>query len=77
MTKVVAKSGEIKELKADTIKAYEYGTIKPSLDVFLSLADSLGISPTDLCRTSEQDSEMEYLAGKHWPLPPPQQTRTP
>lgn len=73
----IVKGSEIKELKADTIKAYEYGAIKPGLDAFLSLADSLDISPNDLCRTSDDD-EMEYLAGKHWPLPPPspQQTRT-
>lgn len=55
-------------MRQDTIKAYEYGSIKPSLPVFLSLADSLGISPNDLCRMSDDD-DLEFLAARHWAPP--------
>lgn len=55
--------------KADTIKFYEYGTITPSLEIFLSLCDSLGISPGDLCRTSSDDG-IERMEGRLWPMPP-------
>lgn len=55
--------------KADTIKFYEYGAITPSLEIFLSLCDSLGISPNDLCRTSADD-ELERLEGRLWPMQP-------
>lgn len=56
--------------RSDTIKSIEYGINTPSLEAFLSLADSLGISPNDLCRTSADDSR-ELQAGKTWPTPLP------
>lgn len=67
------------EKSADTIKAYEWGVIKPSTDALLSLAGSLGISPDDLCRASETDTPadptFEYLAGRTWPDPPSPPTK--
>lgn len=58
-------------VKPDTVKMYEYGKILPSLPVFLLLADLLGISPNELCRTS-QDNKREYLEAKAWiPLESP------
>lgn len=56
--------------RQDTIKAIEYGINQPSLPVFLSLADSLGISPNDLCRTTHDD-DLEFRAGMDWTPPPP------
>lgn len=53
----------------DTIKAYEYGLILPSLEAFLSLAGSLGISPNDLCRMSSDDN-LEYVSAKAWAQAP-------
>jgi hypothetical protein len=58
-----------------TIKAYEYGLSEPSMHAFLSLTDSLGISPTDLCRVRPDDDEAEYLRALHWSPPPPTLTR--
>lgn len=55
--------------RQETIKFYEYGTTAPSLEIYLSLCDSLGISPNDLCRT-HRDEELERRAGLVWPLPP-------
>lgn len=57
----------------DAIKAYEYGITPPSLVTFLSLADSLGISPNDLCQRSS-NPEDELFEGRHW-CPPT--TRSP
>lgn len=57
----------------DSIKSYEYGLNKPSLDVFLSLAGSLDISPNDLCVQPGEpaDKETQLMAGRCYPLPPP------
>lgn len=57
--------------RMDTIKVYEYGITPPSLSAFLSLADSLGISPNDLCRQTPRDDEAEYLEGRTWSPTPP------
>jgi len=57
-----------------TIKAYEQGLAKPSLDNFLLLIGCLGISPGDLCRTRDDD-EAEYMRALHWSPPPPTLTR--
>lgn len=53
---------------ADAIKRYEYGLDVPKTHIFLSLAGSLGISPTDLCRQSPDD-EVEYQQALHWSPP--------
>lgn len=52
----------------DAIKVYEYGIKMPSLSVFLLLADSLGISPNDLCQRSSNPQE-ELLEARHWHPP--------
>lgn len=56
--------------RTDAMKGYEYGTISPSLPIFFALADSLGISPNDLCRQSDND-DLEHWAGRNYPNPPP------
>lgn len=62
-------------ISANTIKAYEYGLTEPSLHAYLSLIDSLGISPADLCRVRDDDDEAEYLRARYWSPPPPTLTR--
>lgn len=52
--------------KPSTIKAIEGGINSPSLELFLLLAGSLGITPVDLCRTSDDD-RAEYQAGRQYP----------
>ena len=64
-------------ISAYTIKAYEYGLAEPSLHNFLLLIDSLGISPSDLCRVRDLDDEAEYMRALHWSPPPPTLMRRP
>jgi len=49
----------------DSIKAWEYGVNVPRLPAFMSLCDWLGIEPTQLCRTSD-DEEAEYDLGRYY-----------
>lgn len=55
-------------MAADTIKSVEYAINKPSLNLFLSAAASLGISTQDLLRRTDDD-EAEYRAGLEWSPP--------
>lgn len=63
------------QVSPDSIKAWEYGVNVPRLPAFLSLCDLLGIEPTQLCRTSD-DEEVEYDAGRYYLAPTPVEETT-
>ena len=66
-----AQLGARARVSQNAIKLFEYGRTDPRMTVFLSLCDSLGISPNDLCRKGRENDEQEYEAGLNW-SPPPQ-----
>lgn len=62
-----------------SIKLYENGMRVPTLGVFLSLCDCLGISPVELCRTepaTARGEELEYELGRFFVPAPPRERNT-